>query len=153
ELPSHEPAGAIREADGLEWPLRLSALWQIVAAAPLRRTQGGAFFKRDLDRLRGDAVLNSPPADSLADLPDPALLAVALAEVDGIVQDSDGELSAGPLPSSWEDGLPPVVAALYADLFRMESWDPLDGFRVATPGIGNPYPSAYLLILALLGGQ
>src|SRR5262249_61372880 len=29
------------EADGLEWPLRLGVLWQQVAAAPLRRTQGG----------------------------------------------------------------------------------------------------------------
>ncbi len=146
-------AAAVREADGLEWLLRLSALWQLVASGPLRRTQGGAFFKRDLDRLRGDVVLNSQSADSLADLPDPALLAVALAEVEGIVRDSDGELAAGPLPSSWEDGLPEATGGLYAGLFRMESWDPLDGFRMATPGTGNPFPSAYLLILALLGRQ
>jgi hypothetical protein len=153
ELPPHAATAAIREADGLEWPLRLSALWQLVAAAPLRRTQGGTFFKRDLDRLRGDAVLNSPPADSLAELPDPALLAFALAEAEGIVNDSDGELSAGPLPSSWDDGLAPVLASLCAGLFRMESWDPLDGFRAAAPGAGNPFPSAYLLLLALLARQ
>jgi hypothetical protein len=153
ELPAVAVGAApLREADGLEWLLRLSALWQLVAAGPLRRTQGGAFFKRDLDRLRGDAVLNSPPADSLADLPDPALLAVALAEVEGIIRDNDGELVAGPLPSSWE-GLPPALAQLYAGLFRMDSWDPLDGFRLAAPGTGNPFPSAYLLLLALLGRQ
>jgi Helicase conserved C-terminal domain len=154
ELPAKsQAAAAVREADGLEWPLRLSALWQLVGAAPLRRTQGGAFFKRDLDRLRGDVVLNGAPADSLADLPDPALLAVALAEVEGIVRDSDGELGAGPLPSSWIDGLPRALESLCAGLFRMESWDPLDGFRMATEGIGNPFPSAYLLILAMLGRQ
>jgi hypothetical protein len=155
ELPAAKPpsAASVREADGLEWLLRLSALWQIVAAGPLRRTQGGAFFKRDLDRLRGDAVLNSPPADSLAELPDPALLAVALAEVEGVVRDSDGELSAGPLPPAWEDGLTGALASLYAGLFRMESWDPLDGFRMAAETAGNPFPSAYLLVLALLGRQ
>ena len=152
ELPP-QTSSAIREADGLEWPLRLSAMWQLVAAAPLRRTQGGSFFKRDLDRLRGDAVLNSPPADSLAELPDLALLAFALAEAEGIVRDSDGELTAVPLPASWEDGLPPVLVSLCAALFRMESWDPLDGFRMAEPGAGNPYPSAYLLLLALLARQ
>ena len=83
---------------------RLSALWQLVAAAPLRRTQGGAFFKRDLDRLRADPVLNGSPSDSLAELPDLALLAVALAEAEGIVRDNDGEVGAGSLPASWDDG-------------------------------------------------
>src|SRR5262249_28349438 len=39
------------EADGLEWLLRLAVLWQRVVGAPLRRTQGGEFFKRDLERL------------------------------------------------------------------------------------------------------
>jgi hypothetical protein len=154
ELPAVPPAAQpVREADGLEWPLRLSALWQLVAAASLRRTQGGAFFKRDLDRLRGDAVLTGPPADSLAELPDPALLAVALAEAEGIVRDSDGELGAGPLPPAWDDGLPRALESIYAGLFRLESWDPLDGFRMAGEAAGNPFPSAYILLLALLGRQ
>jgi hypothetical protein len=154
ELPAASvPAAPAREADGLEWLLRLSALWQLVAAAPLRRTQGGAFFKRDLDRLRGDPILNSPPADSLADPPDPALLAVALAEAESIIRDSDGELAADSLPAGWEDGLPRALESLYAALFRMESWDAQDGFRMAVPGLGNPFPSAYLLVLTLLGRQ
>jgi hypothetical protein len=154
ELPTVSAAeSSIREADGLEWLLRLSALRQIVAPAPLRRTQGGTFFKRDLDRLRGDPVLNGPPADNLADLPDPALLTVALAEAEGILSESDGELVAGPLPSVWEEGLPQALASLYAALFRMESWDAQDGFRTPVPGTGNPFPSAYLLALTLLGRQ
>jgi hypothetical protein len=154
ELPAAAVAAApVREADGLEWLLRLSALWQLVAHAPLRRTQGGTFFKRDLDRLRGEPVLNTPPADSLVELPDPALLTVALAEAEGILNDSEGELTAGALPAPWEDGLPRALESLYAGLFCMESWDAQDGFRTSVPGLGNPFPSAYLLILALLARQ
>ena len=38
-LPSVEPARAeVREADGLEWPLRLAVAWQQVHDSPLRRT-------------------------------------------------------------------------------------------------------------------
>jgi hypothetical protein len=157
DLPELPPAAVatdpVREADGLEWLLRLSALWQMIAPAPLRLTQGGTFFKRDLDRLRGDPVLNSPPADSLADVPDLAMLAVALAEAEGIIRSSEGELAAGPMPSTWDEGLPQALESLYAGLFRMESWDAQDGFRMAVPGAGNPFPSAYLLILALLARQ
>src|SRR5207237_3236526 len=137
---------SVREADGLEWPLRLSALWQLVSAAPLRRTQGGAFFKRDLDRLRSDPVLSSAPADSLAELPDLALLAVALAEAEGVIRDCDGELCAGPLPASWDDGLLRALESLYAGLFLLDSWDARDGFRMTAEGVGNPFPSAYLLL-------
>ncbi len=154
ELPAVEvSAASLREADGLEWPLRLSALWQLVAAAPLRRTQGGAFFKRDLDRLRADPVLNGSPSDSLAELPDPALLVMALAEAEGIVRENEGEVSAGSLPACWEDGLWRALESLFAALFRLESWDPQEGFRMTAEGTGNPFPSAYLLVLAVLCGQ
>src|SRR5262249_33118400 len=41
-LPVLEAASTVRssvhEADGLEWPLRLAALWQLVGASPLRQT-------------------------------------------------------------------------------------------------------------------
>src|SRR5262249_37272506 len=49
--PAVEAAGAPVESDGLEWPLRLAVLWQRIGGAPLRRTQNGDFFKRDVDRL------------------------------------------------------------------------------------------------------
>src|SRR5262249_18341826 len=74
------------EADGLDWPLRLAALWQLVAAGPLRRTQQGSFFKRDLERLTEDARLGAPPADALVPLPDPALFVAALGELENIVR-------------------------------------------------------------------
>src|SRR5438046_9587 len=80
------------EADGLAWSLRLAVLCQRVAAGPLRRTQTGEFFKRDHERLTQDAILTQPPAESLAEVRDPALLAVALAEVEGVTQTDDGEV-------------------------------------------------------------
>jgi hypothetical protein len=144
-----EARPAAQEADGLEWPLRLAVLWQQVQAAPLRRTQPGDFFKRDLDRLRGDALLSSPPADSLADLPDVGLLAVAWGLAEGLLQARDGELRAGTFPAAWAEGLPTTVASLWAALPWLESWTAAEGWRPG-PRPGNPYPSAYLLALVLL---
>jgi hypothetical protein len=142
-------AAAVQEADGLEWPLKLAVLWQQVAAAPLRRTQQGGFFKRDLERLQTDALLNAAAPDSLADLADPALLAVELALGLGLLREADGELRAGSYPASWEEGLAATIASLWATLLQVEAWNPHAGWQVA-PAPGNPYPSAYLLALLLL---
>jgi hypothetical protein len=139
-----------QEADGLEWLLRLAVLWQQVAAAPLRRTQQDDFFKRDLDRLRADPLLSMPPTDSLIELPDPGLFTVALALATGILKEEDGEIRAGIFPPAWSEGLPVTLAFLWSYLPRLESWNPVEGWRVASTA-GNPYPSAYLLSLLLLG--
>jgi len=145
------PLSPVHEGDGLEWPLRLAVLWQQVAAGPLRRTQQGDFFKRDLERLGEDTLLTAAPADSLAPLPDPALLTVALAEIEGVLQEQKGELHAGTLPPSWDAGTLPVLAALWSALPWLANWNPLDGWAPpAETGRGNPYPSAYLLSLLLL---
>jgi hypothetical protein len=141
-------AGPVHEADGLEWPLRLAVLWQQVAAGPLRRTQQGDFFKRDLDRLRGDTLLNGPAADSLAEVPDAGLLAIALAGILGIAEERDGELRAAGLPASWDEGLPAALSSLWSALPRLDAWDPLDGWRGGATS--SPFPSAYLLTLLLL---
>jgi hypothetical protein len=138
-----------READGLEWPLRLAALWQQVSAGPLRWTQQGDFFKRDLDRLRTDPLLNAAPADSLADLPDAALLTVALARIEGILQEHDGELHTASLPASWEQGLGATLASLWAALPLLASWNPRHGWA-GNSLEWNPYPSAYLVALLLV---
>jgi hypothetical protein len=142
-------APAVQEADGLEWPLKLAVLWQQTAEAPLRRTQQGGFFKRDLERLRSDALLNAAPPDALTELPDLGLLAVELALGEGIVRETDGELRAGSYPPSWEQGLAPLIASLWAGLLRVDAWTPQDGWQPG-PAPGNPYPSAYLLAVLLL---
>jgi hypothetical protein len=143
------PKATVHESDGLDWPLRLSAVWQQVHGAPLRRTQTSGFFKRDLERLRGDPVLNTAAPDHLAEIPDPALLAVVLAQAEGILEDADGELKAGAFPAAWDEGLPQTLAALWAALLRQDAWHVADGWSPASPA-GYPYPSAWLLTLVLL---
>jgi hypothetical protein len=140
----------IHEADGLEWPLRLAVLWQQVSSAPLRRTQQGGFFKRDFERLQQDGLLNATPADRLADVPDAAFLTIALAELEGIVSDAEGEMRAALLPLAWDKGLTAALESLWVDLPSLAAWNPLDGWRGGEPSAGNPFPSAYLLTFLLL---
>src|SRR5262249_37205828 len=135
------PRATVHEADGLDWLLRLAALWQQVAAVPLRRTQGGDFFKRDADRLAGDPLLNAPLAEHLAEVPGPGFLMTVLAESVGIVQAADGEVRARELPACWDEGLLPALASLWAALPLLESWNALDGWRGGVPPTGNPFPS------------
>jgi hypothetical protein len=142
-------AGAVHEADGLEWPLRLAALWQLAKTASFRRTQQGDLFKRDLDRLRTDPLLSTPPADHLTELPDPGLLAISLARGEGILLAEQEELRAAVLPPVWDEGLPSTLASLWAHLPLFEVWNPQDGY-CGPPLAGNPYPSAYLLLILLL---
>lgn len=150
-LAANASPGPVQEADGLEWPLRLSVLWQMVFANPLRRTQQGDFFKRDQERLTQDTLLCSAPADSLAEIPDAGLLTVAMAESTGIVQDQNGELRAGSLPASWEEGLPATLAGLWSACLHLDGWDPIKGWKgKPAAGLGNPFPSAYLLLFTLL---
>jgi hypothetical protein len=124
-------------------------VWQQVYGGPLRRTQTSGFFKRDLDRLRADAVLNTASPDRLIEAPDQALLAVVLAAGAGLLQESEGELRAGAFPTSWEQGLPAALADLWATLLELQTWNVSDGWKPEPPS-GNPYPSAWLLTLVLL---
>ena len=144
------PLTPAQEADGLEWLLRLAVLWQQVATTPLRRTQQGGFFKRDVERLRDDPLLNGPPADHPADVPDLGFFVEALAELEGVAAEADGEVRAQALPATWDAGLGAALESLYAELPRLAAWNPLDGWRGGEAAPGNPFPSAYLLALLLL---
>jgi hypothetical protein len=151
--PPPEPAQAVtpaHEADGLEWLLRLAALWQQVAGAPLRRTQQGSFFKRDLERLQQDPLLNGPPADRLAEVPDMGFFLVALAEREGVLLAGDGELRVGQLPAVWDRGLAAALESLWLDLPRLDGWNSRDGWQGPEAPAGNPFASAGLLAFLLL---
>src|SRR5207248_8102014 len=102
--------------------LRLAAVWQELAQSPLRCTQSGELFKRDQDRLAGNTVLNAAPADNLAELPEPALLAVALGEALGIVTADQSEFRADNLPPEWDEGLNSVLLSIWSALPRLDSW-------------------------------
>lgn len=135
----------IHEADGLDWPLRLAALWQLGVESPFRRTQQGDYFKRDLDRLTNDGRLGG-----LALLPDAGLLVATLAALLGVLVDEAGELRAGVPPGEGEGGLFTVLESLWAAVLTQEAWDPHRGSRASVTSSGNPYPSALLLTLLLL---
>ncbi len=140
------------EADGLEWFLRMTILWQQVKFAPLRLTLQGDFFKRDLDRLTADSLLATSPAELLETIPDIGLLTVSLAVSEGILNKQEGELHATTLPDFWEEGLPASVASLWAALPELRFWTPTHGWRPDDQP-GHPYPSANLLAMALLAQQ
>ncbi len=141
-------SGPALEGDGLDWPLRLAVLWQRLAEVPLRRTQQGEFFKRDADRLDNDPLLNAPSDEGLPALPDAGYLAIALATLIGLVEESDGELRAAPFPAEWDESQA-VLGSLFESLPRLRDWTPLDGWR-PDQSAGNPFPSACLLALLLL---
>jgi hypothetical protein len=140
---------ALLESDGLEWPIRLALVWQLATTGPFRRTQSGEFFKRDLERLRGDTLLSTPPIDNLADVPDRALLTVELARIEGLVEDRDGEMTVGRVPDVWSEGLLQTLASLWAALPLLDHWNMQHGWQIASAP-GNPYPSSYLLTILLL---
>lgn len=152
-LPNLESAdpmpGAARQADGLDWPLRLAVAWQQVLAAPVRLTQGNALFKRDLGRLQADEVLTAPAFDQLVPVPDPGVLAFFWAAAAGIVASADGELTASSFPDTWEAKAVPAAADLWAGLTAVEAWDPLLGYTLSDSGL-SPTPTAGLLAVLLL---
>jgi hypothetical protein len=148
--PRPTPLATPQESDGLEWLLRMAVLWQQTKSTPLRRTQQGDFFKRDLERLGQDSLLSGPPADRLVDVPDLGFFIAVLAEREGILVEAEGEVRAGALPAAWESGLGPALESLWSQLPRLRAWNPLDGWRGGEAPAGNPFPSAYLLAFMLL---
>jgi hypothetical protein len=143
-------SGPVLESDGLEWLLRVAVLWQQIVDAPLRRTQQRDFFKRDLDRLRGDPLLASPPSDALVEPPDPGLFAVALGLAMGLFRADDNQIVAEPWGEAWTSGLPSMLTAVWAALPLIGSWNAARGWQISSSP-GNPYPAAYLAALVMLG--
>ena len=171
----------VLEADGLDWPLRLAVLWQTVSAGPLRWTQQGDFFKRDLDRLRQDPLLAAQPHDALAEIPDPGLLVVSMALALGILKEKDDKVTGwqGDKVPQTKDVQPVTLSpchpvTLSSDLIAGEfpqAWNEglpatleslwsrlpwLPGWNALdgwqpAEPIGNPFPGVYLLALLLLG--
>jgi hypothetical protein len=147
------PTATPHEADGLEWPLRLAVLWQIVQAGPLRRTQQGGFFKRDLDRLRGHPLLAGPPAEAVGPVPDPDLLALLLAVEDGILLPEGEQVSAGSFPESWATGTHAAAVGLFSAFPGLSLWDPIDGWTDEAAANRWIAPLSVLLLALLARGD
>lgn len=137
----------VQESDGLEWLLRLAALWQLVRATPLRQTQAGGLFKRDLDRLRAHPLLAPAPPDTPIEPSDPALFVFELGRAVGIIKEDAEDLSAGDISASWNNGLGVAITDLWSALFALPSYDPLLGYG---PDGGRWVRSTGLAIVAIL---
>jgi hypothetical protein len=142
---------SIHAADGLEWPLRLGVLWQQLRTAPIRLTQANLLFKRELTRLQEDPLLATPPADLSIEVPEPGILALQMGMAAGLYPIHDGELTAGPFPTSWDAGLLPTLSDLWAALAATAHWDPARGYFIADAG--EPFPTVMLAALLLLATQ
>jgi hypothetical protein len=149
-LPSEALATvATQEVDGLEWPLRTAVLWQLVRKTPLRRTQQGGFFKRDLDRLRGHPILATAPADHVGPVPDPDMLALLLALNEEIILPNCDQIAAGEFPVGWQSGTNAAVVGLWSALPGITNWDPVDGWADESDA-GRWVAPAAALAVALL---
>ena len=139
-----------RLADGLEWPLRLAAVGQLVAEGAMRTTQARTLFKRDWQRLQTHELLAAPPADHLVVVPDIGVLTLFWALGADRLSIVDGELT---LPKETATPanrpLSEELVALLAGLSALEVWDPLLGYRLLE-GRLSAVPSAAFLLLFLL---
>ncbi|MGF1582064.1 MAG: helicase-associated domain-containing protein [Gemmataceae bacterium] len=143
------PVGKPRETDGLELLLRMSVLKQQTAQTPLRRTQNGDFFKRDMERLQTGALVSEEPADLVVGIPDIGLLVVMLGTQEGILHEEGGEIKSARIPELWERGLSATMASLWVGVLRLSRWNVSRGWNPLEDA-PNPYPSAYLLCMLLL---
>jgi hypothetical protein len=146
-LKSESDAGQRR--DGWDWPLRLAAVWQRVRENPVRLTQEGEFYKKDIQRLHHDPVFEEgweggiTPADA-------GILALSVAAATGMLERQGDSLRAAPFPACWRMSLPRLLVELFPHLVSVERWDPLLGRRPETASEAGIIPSAGWLILLLL---
>lgn len=147
EIVTH--AKEVREADGLEFPIRLGALWQQVKAAPLRLTQQGAFFKKDHERLTADPLLAEGPADALGAMHDPGHFLVACALVLDLVRLEAGEILPAKSPELLSGDLVSLLTRLWSAHPWLDFWDAGAGWS-GLQAQGRPFGAAAVLALALL---
>ncbi len=138
-----------RETDGLELLIRMAVLWQQTRNSPLRKTQQGDLFKRDIDRLLSDPLLNGQPSDHLESIPNPAILTVALALCGSILQEKAGEYHAFSLPEEWTQDLPAALACTWTSVPFLGGWTKDQDWLDPNPN-PSPLPAAYLLFMILL---
>lgn len=143
------PTGVPREADGLEWYLRIGVGWQAIHDSPARLTQQGAFFKRDHDRLTEDLLLNQTLQDHPATLPQMGHFAISLGLALGMLKLDDMQVTRGSFPASWQAGWKPALTQMVGILSDLSTWSVAEGWR-GVQAATNPWPSCTILVLGLL---
>lgn len=147
--PSAGSARQVRASDGLEPVIRTAKLWQIVEEAALRRTQQGALYKRDRERIEDDPVLAGPIADAFEPLPDPATLWLALARGVGlIIDEADSDRTVAAPADYWADHAVHLPQMLATRWLGIRSWHETGG--QSNDDAPLPPSTPYLRVAALL---
>lgn len=116
------------QPDGLDWPLRLAAVWQRTRPMPIKLTQARLLFKRDLTRLQSDELLSAPLLDVSEKVADAGVLAFEWAAAAGLYRQEDTEYRADATLPGWNANLWSLLGHLVASFFLIETWDPLKGY-------------------------
>jgi len=144
-----ESGDVASSADGLEWPLRLGVLWQVLSEGEVRLTQAGILFRRDLQRIAQHPLLSISPDPAGIDFPDAGLVALELAVGLGLLSRKPEEIYAGTFPASFTGGSEVLAGRLLRAALQIRSWNPLDGYA---PSEGPPRtPMFTLAVLLALG--
>lgn len=151
EVPTNgaKTRGTGTTTDGLDWPLRIAAVWQKSRMAPIKVTQSRLLFKRDLAKFQGDDVLGAPFVDLAETVADPGVLAFEWAVAAGLFRVGTNEYHAEPSIPGWAEGLWPTLVHLFSHFFTIETWDPRKGYAPTESGL-SPTPTAAILIFDML---
>ena len=156
-MPVRGTVSRIRESDALEPTLRLGAVWQRLGIEPLRQTQQGTLYKRDLERIEGDPVLSGAMSDALEPLPGISALWLALACRVGLIRrDASGERLEAVGPEYWTENavhLPQMIATSWLGLANLVG---MGTQPIRCPEDGPPLPflrPVLLLWLACLADE
>ncbi|QEL16485.1 hypothetical protein [Limnoglobus roseus] len=141
--------------DGLDWPLRLAAVWQRTRQLPVKMTQAKLLFKRDLTRLQADDLLAAPLIDVPEKVADPGVLAFEWAAAAGMFRPIEMEYHADAVLGSWPAGLWALLTHLFAAFFQVETWDPLKGYAPSDTALSPTATAALILFdqMALTPGK
>ena len=147
--PRRSETSAVLRPDGWDWPLRLAAVWQRVRENPVRLTQEGEFYKKDVQRLHGDPVFEEGWEGGAGPC-DAGILALRIAAATGLLERRGDNLQAAAFPACWRMSLPRLLVELCPHIVSIERWDPLSGRRPDTAAEAGITSSAGWLILLLL---
>lgn len=138
----------VREADAMDRLLRLSALWQLVDAAPPRISQSGVLFKRDLDRLEKAQTLAGPAPEAPLQMPRPVEFWLDLAWSIGLVRpEPDGDRILPARYDFWEEN------AFHLDQMIAIAWLSPESSAPVSPEVRRDAALRTALILRLAGAM
>lgn len=145
-----DAATAWRRADGWDLPIRMGRIWKLARQSPIKRTQQNELFKRDYDRITGDALLTAPPIDAPASMRDSGRLAYHLVDRMGWLEDGEeGRRPIASLDALWPESLEALLEETGRAILGLEAWNEL-GADAPPGGFAAESASVRLYVLLLM---